>query len=124
VGAKLLRIQDADGRGPYKPGMQSQWADAAHDQRNPAIFDEFGWKVCKSIRADEYAGCAFIDAEQLRRWFSRRELGEIEKLGYQLVEIEASRIVGRSKHQLVFISKLPLSKAAKELPWTVASEQA
>ncbi len=64
-GRQVTVIQDENGRGPFRPGIQRSWADADHDKRNRAFFDEFGWKICRSIRENEFA---FSSASRWQRF--------------------------------------------------------
>ena len=36
----IFRVQDAEGRGPWKPGFSSQWMDEARPEWLPPIYDE------------------------------------------------------------------------------------
>lgn len=49
--ARLLRVQDLEGRGPYRPGRQVAWCDNDHDARLGHLTLEFGLDVGKIGRA-------------------------------------------------------------------------
>lgn len=96
--ATVYRIQDKDGRGPFKPGFSSRWVELRedHDDLVP-WFVEFGRVDMKCI-SGMAIGSACRTVEQLRRWFSESEYKTLKAHGYQAVEIDAS-IVAESQIQ-------------------------
>ena len=106
----VLRIQDADGRGPWKPGFSQNWVEDRPDHENlPPWFVEFG-------RVDRLAlhGCATGSAcrtiEQLRRWFTPTEYATLLRLGYRAVRMDVGRILAESDRQCFFERSKPLSQ--------------
>jgi hypothetical protein len=112
----IYRIQDKDGRGPYKPGMSAQWADKDRDEstRQPFYY-EFGMDVIKKAIYGQSIGCGFRTIKQLRAWFSDSERAMLRSLGYNIVTLEADNILGESSNQLVFACNSPLATAARPL---------
>lgn len=119
----LYRVQDAEGRGPYKPGMSVKWADAEGHYKGdytnlPPFMDEFGYGVIDemnlimSISGGAF-GCGFRSMEQLNNWFSPAEQERMKALGYQIVRIPAKKILRSSDKQTVFWCDKPLHKAAE-----------
>lgn len=105
----LFRIQDAEGRGPYKPGISRLWADATHGLRaGAAISIEFGPDVYDRVPAGVHAGCAFATLDQLHAWFSEAEIARLRVMGYRIVTVKADGIVAQSARQTVFWSRRPL----------------
>jgi len=75
--------------------------------------EEFGTKILKKIPNGCHRGCGFHSLKQLERWFTPVELDRLSLLGYRVVRLDNVRVLARSKHQLIFIRKKPLSEGAK-----------
>lgn len=123
---RVFRVQDAEGRGPYRPGYSHTWTDADHD-RNPPMFDEFGWpandKISDLWNPNETGGCAFRTLEQLHKWFSPTERARLERSGYSIVTLSVDRIIAESDRQLVFGRIRPLRNGCAVLPWTASVDR-
>lgn len=117
--ATVYRVQDAEGRGPYRPGFSHRWVDEDHD-RNPPFMVEFNWPL-SSVPGrwlpGEHGGCAFRTLDALYRWFSPSECRRLDALGYSVVSMTADRIIAESDKQLVFGRWKSLSKGYLMLPW-------
>ena len=103
----VYRVQDIEGRGPYRPGFSHKWSDGF--EKPPAFYEEFGWDILKAAKKGEAMGCGFRTRDQAHQWFSREEMDRLRVLGYHLVRIEVDRILAESKHQLVFARSKPLA---------------
>lgn len=127
---RVFRIQDADGRGPFKPGFSSSWTDeefAPSMLSLPPWGTEFGWDLIeKKGWPGEHFGTAVRSLSALNRWFSPTEQRKLSILGYRAVELRADRILAESDCQLVFARRKPLRLGAKPQPWpwTLALEAA
>lgn len=120
----IFRIQDKDGRGPYKPGFSKHWTDP--DARCligaplfPPYMEEFPEVQDKinsiaDINGGSF-GCGFRTREQLHHWFTKDELEKLFRYGYSIVEIHPDRVLAESENQLVFWCKKPLKHIAKIL---------
>ncbi len=106
----VYRIQDKDGRGPWKPGFSHKWVEDRDDLDNlPPWYVEFG-PIHTRAYTWESVGSACRTVEQLRRWFTRSEYGTLIRHGYQAVKMDASRILAASDIQCVFTrSNKPLN---------------
>ncbi len=108
----IYRIQDKDGRGPFKPGLPTFWVD--HDNNDeilPPWYLEFPDLVLK--KGYHYGvGCETID--QLQRWFTKNEYEKLLMLGYHAVIIDACEIVASSEIQCVFRKREQLTIGATE----------
>jgi len=112
----VYRIQDKEGRGPYKPGFSHRWTDDTIDPaKRPSIMEEFGWDICKKAGANQSVGCAFRDMTQLRRWFTAEEIKKLYGFGYAITKMEADAILGESEKQLVIARNKPLHSGVKRL---------
>ena len=117
---RVYRVQDENGRGPYKPGLSHIWTDAHHNDRNPSLFEEFKVSpedMATLWQANENGGCAFADLRQLNSWFGLHERFRLEELGYSIVTMLVDRVLFQSDRQLIFARKRPLRLGAIKLPW-------
>lgn len=120
MSVRIYRVQDAEGRGPYKPGLSDRWTDVDHEERNPSIFEDFKispmdlrllWREC------ENGGCAFRTQQSLQAWFGMIERLRLEELGYFVVTMLVDRILLESERQLIFARIRPLRLGVIKLPW-------
>lgn len=111
----IYRIQDAAGRGPWKPGFSHLWVEPRpdHDNLKP-FFQEMPVDLAINIPG-HYAGCGCTSLDKLRRWISPSEYFTLLKYGYKAVEIRGAKIVAESETQCVFLSRKPLPKVAREI---------
>lgn len=117
----FIRVQDAEGRGPYRPGFSARWVDDDHDSRNPSFMDEFGWDLlARERRKGEHYGSALRGTRGLHRWFSVAELDRLRLLGYQVVRIKADRVLAESDAQAVIARRKPLRFPDEVIPWEQA----
>ena len=105
----IYRIQDKDGRGPWKPGFSKKWVEVREDHDNlPSWFFEFG-PVHKTAFTWESVGSGCLTIDQLRRWFTESEYKTLLRHGYNAVKMGASRILASSNIQCVFTRNKPLN---------------
>ena len=116
--ATVYRVQDAKGRGPFRPGFSEKWVEERpdHDNLQPWLI-EFP-DVLKSIRTRQQFshcsyGCGCKSLDQLRRWFTRSEYSRLKEFGYSAVVLQVDRILAQSEVQCVFERELPLTWGAK-----------
>lgn len=108
----VYRIQDADGRGPFKPGFSHRWTEDRPDHDNLVPwFVDLGRMDLQMI-AGMAGGTACRTLDQLRRWFTPSEYKTLQRFGYQAVQLEAGRIIGESGIQLFFERCRPLKEGA------------
>lgn len=115
----IFRVQDKDGRGPYRPGYSHTWIDADHD-RNPTFFDEFDWRpetTPDHWHRNENGGCGFRTLAGLYRWFSSTERAKLQRAGFSIVTMRVDRIIAESDNQLVFGRTRALRHGCTILPW-------
>lgn len=104
----VFRIQDKDGRGPFKPGFSTKWVEDREDHENLVPwFVDIG-RVDLQMIAGMSGGTACRTLDQLRRWFTPSEYKTLRRYGYQAIQMEVGRILGESETQLVFERCLPL----------------
>lgn len=117
---RVYRVQDREGRGPWRPGFSRVWAD---EDFGPGCEDLPSWLVefgpdllARRGLPGEHYGCAVRKPKDLRRWLSDAERMRLAALGFSLVVVKADRILAESKNQLVIASRVPLARAVI-LPW-------
>ena len=105
----IYRIQDAEGRGPFKPGVTTKWL-----QWRPEVIPlipwpmEFPWITMKHLRGYHF-GCGCATVVQLQRWISDYEYRILQQLGYNAVKMQVSKIIAQSDIQTVFGRNIPLN---------------
>lgn len=106
----VYRVQDRDGRGPWKPGFSRKWIEPREDHENlPSWYAEFG-PIHNRILYGEEMGSGCRTLEQLRRWFTRSEYKRLREYGYRAVKMEVGRILAESEIQCVFGRAKPLNE--------------
>lgn len=114
VESPILRVQDREGRGPYRPGFSAKWLDDDGPTTLP-WWEELGEDMVAAHRqrcAGPYHwGCGFRSGDQLRAWFTPRERGRLARLGFALVRIWPSVVVAETPTQVVFGCSRPLAEA-------------
>jgi hypothetical protein len=120
----LLRIQDDEGRGPFRPGLSIRWVDMDRDDHDlcPAIFQEAPDWLRKIDSAKHlglrYFGCASFGVDGIRRWFNPLEVERLRTLGFWLADASDAKEVLRTDTQAVIGSTWKLSKLPR-VPWAV-----
>lgn len=105
----IYRIQDRQGKGPYKPGFSHKWAIEDKDtQLLPPWYFQFGNIHLK--RKFKWFGCGCRSLDQLTKWFTEQEYKTLLKLNHECYKIEVDEVIAESDIQLVFSRKLPLNK--------------
>lgn len=107
----VYRVQDIEGRGPWRPGFSRYWVRdrADHDNLQPwpvqfghDLIKRSGWPFGK------HYGCACRTLDQLRRWFAADEYATLQSYGYSAVQMEVDQVLAESDIQLVFVRSKPL----------------
>lgn len=111
----VFRVQDSDGRGPFKPGFSHRWAQLRedHDFLFPWLI-EFP-NVIELAKPGMHLGCGCLTLEQLRRWFIPSEYETLLGFGYRAVQLQVGRILARSLTQCVFERATPLRLGIKAI---------
>ena len=95
----VYRVQDSDGRGPWKPGFSHLWVEDREDHDNlPPWFVEFG-RVDKRGIFGMTMGSACKSLDQLRRWFTASEYATLKRYGYRAVMVDEVRLLAQSPVQ-------------------------
>lgn len=109
--ARLYRIQDAEGRGPYRPGFSRQWSNVERPIVLP-WWEELGLPLATAyemIPRDMYGGSAFRTLGKLDEWFLPDEQSKLGTFGYYIVKFRPDKIIAETPTQVVFGQNYPLS---------------
>lgn len=102
-----FRIQDDEGRGPWRPGFSHRWVEDRPDHKNLLPWMVEIGPVHRLALFGEHIGSACETLSQLQRWFTESEYRTLRRLGYQCVSISGARVLGRSATQCVIASAKP-----------------
>lgn len=118
---RVFRVQDANGRGPFRPGFSREWCDddfAPGMLPLPTWMEEFGRDLIDRLgRPGEHFGSAVRTIGQISRWFSATEQNRLEKHAFNVVSLHVTRVLAESANQLVFARGMPLARGALIVPW-------
>lgn len=109
----LLRMQDANGRGPWKPGFSEKWVDNDRRFDLPALQEDFGFDLKPMVEAafkrGLHLGTAVRGAHRFNQWFTANERVKLALHGYRIVDASACEVLGETNWQVVIGSVEPLS---------------
>ena len=115
----VYRVQDPEGRGPFRPGFSRYWLDEDLGERSrlPSWGEEFGHDlISKNYRKRHHYGSAVKTLHEVTIWFSASELLRLKLYGYSVVKLQADRILAESTVQVVFERKKPFNIGAEIIP--------
>lgn len=104
----IFRVQDKDGRGPFKPGFSKHWLDHELHCQHRSWIEEFGLEILSNRKEGEYLACGCRSMQKIREWFSDSELERLRDFGYDIVTIDIDRVIAESDNQVVFARRRPL----------------
>jgi len=104
--ATIYRIQDKDGRGPFKPDFSKNWVRDRPDYVNLKPMYNHDIKLEDGL----HHGIGCLTAKELKRWFTEKEYEILRTYGYCCKKIQGVKIIKRDKVQVLFSRELPLSK--------------
>jgi hypothetical protein len=113
-GGRLWRIEDQDGRGPFRPGFSQNWRSPfGNDFPPPWVEAGLSLAEFQLLFSDGYqGGCACRTIAQLRTWFNFTERARLLKLGYRTVSFTPDRIILETPTQVVFERRVKAREAA------------
>jgi len=106
----IFRVQDSEGRGPYRPGFSRFWTDPDGPVVRP-WWDELGIPLAEAVRSlpvGMYSGCGFRSLELLNQWFTPIERERLQAHGFVVVRFKPDRIIAQTPTQVVFAQRAPL----------------
>ena len=115
----VVRVQDADGRGPWRPGFSHTWIeeDAPADRLTESVLELVPPSVLRAIPRDIHVGCACRSVEALMAWFTPVERQRLARLGFHIVRLRVDRVIAESDWQMVVARRRPFAEGATRLRW-------
>lgn len=111
--ARVYRIEDAKGRGPYTTVCSANWRDCTHHKETGRPVPEEDWNYAWYGSARLKAGdvdlgridfrFGFLSLAQLTAWFSKEERKKLWEIYKMRVSVYDAKIVKKSKKQVVFL---------------------
>jgi hypothetical protein len=116
----LVRVQDATGRGPWRPGFSDSWVSKTRVRFLPPIYSELGMTRFKRIVEQAHTdglhvGCA-VSLRRLHEWFSDDERTALIGFGFRLVKADCCKHLATTQTQRLIGSPCPLSELP-EIEW-------
>jgi hypothetical protein len=87
----VYRIQDAQGRGPFKPGFSNKWLDQNRSYYPDAPISEL-IRIKRSADPELHLAFACLSVDDVKKWVSESEMAILKKHGYNVVSMEADKI--------------------------------
>lgn len=107
----LWRVQDIDGRGPYRPGFSRYWSSLDGPTVLP-WWTEIGLSLEQAIARipqNMHGGSAFASLDQLAAWFTAEERERLDAFGFVIVRFRPDKIIAETPTQVVFAQNHPLA---------------
>jgi len=106
----IFRIQDKEGRGPWRPGFSHNWVipRPVHDLLIPPYLEHPNF--IEEIYKHRFTGVGCKSLDQLRVWISKKEYKKLLKYGYQAGLFRDCNIFLDSEIQSIFSREQHLSK--------------
>lgn len=100
----IYRVQDREGRGPWRPGFSQKWVDYTEDKEVllPSYIEMPG--AMDKRTAGYHVGIGCICPDQLRRWFTVKEYITLMSYGFRCVTFMGKAFLGESETQCMFES--------------------
>ena len=117
----VYRVQDASGRGPWRPGFSQQWIDddAPAGRLTETVMDLMPIEQIQALPMTHHYGCGCRSLDALMAWFTMRERARLFRAGYHPVSMRADAVVAESDWQVLFARVRPLSDGATRFRWRV-----
>lgn len=106
---KLIRMQDSDGRGPWKPNFSHKWISDSNQRLGPPVFEDFpnfDKIVRKAHNQGKHIGCA-VRADKTKDWFLPDEIEVLRGYGYKFVDCSQCEVLAESEWQVIVASHIP-----------------
>jgi hypothetical protein len=116
----VFRVQDADGRGPWRPGFSVSWIDedAPVGRLSETVMDLIPVETLCRLPRDRHYGCGCVSREALLEWFTPTERGRLQRFGYRLVTMRVDEVLASSPYQVFFARRRPLADGATVVRWS------
>jgi len=117
----FYRVQDRDGRGPWRPGFSAQWieADAPAGRLVETVFDLLPLAELRALAREWHLGSACRTRAALLAWFTPAEIARLAVLGFHPVTLRADVVLAESATQALIGRRRPLAEGATRLRWAL-----
>lgn len=107
---KLVRVQDREGRGPWRPGFSSTWVGDDTPMHGKPIPSYPGAlkAALDACEAGMQTGCA-VFADQIGLWFSPADLDRLARLGFYVADASACKVIFIAPDQALVASHEPMA---------------
>lgn len=108
---KLVRMQDDEGRGPWRPGFSRVWmTDKTPKIGAPIFMDRRLLSVVGKAHADGlHIGCA-VRLDKISLWFTPQDVERLSSLGFFLVDASRCKVLLETDQQALVGWRKPLKK--------------
>lgn len=108
--ARVFRIQDCEGRGPFRPGFSTMWLDDDVGDRValPSWIEEFGDDAFDGVPDGAHGFSAVRSLDKLCEWFTASERSRLYTFGFSVVEVPNANVIHESQHQVLCWREQPL----------------
>ena len=115
----VVRVQGADGRGPWRPGFSLTWldGDAPAGRLTESLLDLMPIAEILALPADMTYGSACRNMDALMAWFTPCERERLAVLGFHPVRLNVDIVLAESATQLVVGRRRPFTDGATRLRW-------
>lgn len=98
----IYRMQDVLGRGPWRPGLSSQWIRSTTPSGGRPIYQEAGaLAAIKSAHLNRlHVGCA-ARASRLHLWFSDADVKRLYTMRFSLVDASSCIVIFETDQQVI-----------------------
>lgn len=113
------RVQDDEGRGPWRPGFSRTWIDesAPVDRLRETIFDLVHPNLLRQFASTYHVGSACRTRAAIDQWFTPIERARLEARGYHVVRLVADVVIAESDWQVVIGRARPFTEGATRFRW-------
>ena len=113
----IVRVQDKDGRGPWRPGFSNLWVDPLRVNFFPPIYSDLSKEKFEKIKLKAHSdglhiGCAVWSGKP-KEWFNDYERDRLLSFGFNLVCADICKQLATTQSQKLIGSQFPLAWLSK-----------
>lgn len=105
----IYRVQDRDGRGPWRPGFSALWHADTTPMTGRPITSEPGISVviAEAHKNGLHIGCA-VRGHNMHLWFTENDLARLETFGFRIADASGCDVLLETEQQVLIGFKKPL----------------
>lgn len=118
------RVQDAAGRGPWRPGFSQRWidADAPEGRLSETVMDLISVDAMRALPATHHYAVACRTLADLGAWFTPTERRRLAAFGFWPVQVRADVVIAESRWQMLIGRVRPFAEGATRRSWSALVE--